>query len=113
MDRRAAPSPRGAREGGLAHPQRIRHTMASHWVFDGRPIEKLKEILGHSSVLVTERYAHLRPDAFTAEDYRAACVDLAEPKVVSMAELTTERPVLTGHSLGHRPLAGLKRNVLR
>jgi hypothetical protein len=23
-----------------------RHTFASHWVMDGRPIEKLKEILG-------------------------------------------------------------------
>jgi integrase len=34
-----------------------RHTFASHWVVDGRPIEKLKEILGHSTVQLTERYA--------------------------------------------------------
>jgi integrase len=27
-----------------------RHTFASHWVMDGRRIEKLNEILGHSTV---------------------------------------------------------------
>ena len=41
---------------------------------DGRPIEKLRDILGHSSVTTTERYAHLRPDAFSAEDHAAVCV---------------------------------------
>jgi len=76
--------------GQLADMERVtwyqatRHTFGSHWVMDGRPIEKLKEILGHCSVLVTERYAHLRPDAFTAEDYGAACVDLAESKVIAL-----------------------------
>jgi hypothetical protein len=32
---------------------------------DGRPIEKLKKILGHSTVQVTERYAHLKIDLFS------------------------------------------------
>lgn len=53
-----------------------RHTFASHWVMDGRPIEKLKEILGHSTVQVTERYAHLRVDLFQPEDLAAVTVDL-------------------------------------
>ena len=43
---------------------------------DGRPIEKLREILGHSTVQVTERYAHLSPDAFGKADYAAVCVNL-------------------------------------
>ena len=54
-----------------------RHTFASHWVMDGRPIEKLKEILGHSTVQVTERYAHLRVDLFGPADLAAMAVDLS------------------------------------
>jgi integrase len=53
-----------------------RHTFASHRVMDGRPIEKLKEILGHSTVQVTERYAHLRVDLFGPADLAAMAVDL-------------------------------------
>jgi len=49
--------------------QCTRHTFASHWVMDGGSLAKLKEILGHCSVKVTERYAHLRPDMYGPEDY--------------------------------------------
>jgi integrase len=56
--------------------QSTRHTFASHWVMDGRPIEKLRDILGHSTVQVTERYAHLSPEAFGAADYAAVYVKL-------------------------------------
>ncbi|MES1207230.1 MAG: site-specific integrase [Pseudomonadota bacterium] len=55
-----------------------RHTFASQWVLSGQPIEKLSKIMGHSSVLVTERYAHLKPEALTIpdvivlEDHRAS-----------------------------------------
>jgi integrase len=44
--------------------QATRHTFASHWVMAGGGIETLQEILGHSSITTTQRYAHLRPDAF-------------------------------------------------
>jgi integrase len=53
-----------------------RHTFASHWVMSGGSLEKLREILGHSTVLVTERYAHLRPDLFGAADLERANVPL-------------------------------------
>ena len=42
----------------------------------GASIEKLKEILGHYSVVMTERYAHLRPDLFPASDLGTIRVDL-------------------------------------
>jgi integrase len=64
--------------------QATRHTFASHWVTDGRPIEKLRNILGHSSVDVTERYAHLAPDLFSAADYDAVAVDFTDPVVLEM-----------------------------
>lgn len=46
----------------------LRHTFASHWVMKGGDLFKLQKILGHQSVQMTMRYAHLAPDAFR-EDY--------------------------------------------
>ena len=43
----------------------------------GGSIEKLKERLGHNSVNVTERYAHLGSDPFTARDLATNDVDLS------------------------------------
>ena len=43
----------------------LRHTFASHWMMNGGCIFKLAKVLGHSSVLITQRtYAHLAPTAF-------------------------------------------------
>lgn len=64
--------------------QATRHTMASHYVMDGGSIEKLSAVLGHSSIIVTERYAHLRPELFTDADRALGCVDLVtEPCRIS------------------------------
>lgn len=53
---------------GLGWYEATRHTFASQWVLAGGSIEKLKEILGHYSVVVTEKYTHLRPDLFAQKD---------------------------------------------
>lgn len=39
-----------------------RHTFASWLAIQGTPILTIKELLGHSSLEMTERYAHLMPD---------------------------------------------------
>lgn len=46
----------------------LRHTFATLWVSNGGDIFKLQKILGHKSMQMTMRYAHLVPDAFT-QDY--------------------------------------------
>jgi integrase len=46
----------------------LRHTFASHWVMNGHDLFRLQKILGHKDVKMTQRYAHLAPEAF-AEDY--------------------------------------------
>ena len=46
--------------GQLAHV--LRHTFASHFIMRGGDILTLQRILGHHSITVTMRYAHLAPE---------------------------------------------------
>ncbi len=41
----------------------LRHTCASLVISEGVPLASIRDLLGHSSVTVTERYAHLKPEA--------------------------------------------------
>lgn len=53
----------------------LRHTFASRLVQDGVPLKEVKELLGHKTLKVTERYAHLAP-----ENLRAAVAKLDKHK---------------------------------
>jgi len=45
----------------------LRHTFASHWMLKGGDLFRLQKILGHRSVAMTQRYAHLSPEAFEGD----------------------------------------------
>ena len=47
-------------KGQAAHV--LRHTFASHFMMNGGNILVLQKVLGHSSLAMTMRYAHLAPD---------------------------------------------------
>lgn len=42
----------------------LRHTFASHFIQNGGNILVLQKTLGHGSILMTMRYAHLAPEHF-------------------------------------------------
>jgi len=48
------------RDKALFHT--CRHTFASWHVQNGTDLYTVKELLGHSTIQLTERYSHLRPD---------------------------------------------------
>jgi integrase len=61
----------GLRRAGLPRLtfyQATRHTFASQWVMAGHSIEKLSKVLGHSSIKITEVYAHLKPETMSIPD---------------------------------------------
>ena len=51
------------RKAGIENvrPHDCRHTPASWLVMEGVPLRTVKKILRHSSITVTEQYAHLEP----------------------------------------------------
>jgi hypothetical protein len=76
----------------------------------GRSIEELKEILGHYSVVMTERYAHLRPDLFAPGAHQALAIDLGAGGELRQLEPTSsfevekgELPAENGQSTASEP----------
>lgn len=63
----------------------LRHTFASHWVMKGGDLFKLQKILGHKTVQMTMRYAHLVPNAFAEDHARFVRVVVARTEVVQLA----------------------------
>lgn len=67
----------------------LRHTFASLFLVDGGDIFKLSRILGHHSVVITERtYAHLKKSAFEEDYGRVRFAMPTEAKIIAIGEHT-------------------------
>jgi integrase len=78
---------RAARKAGIKRVRMhdLRHTFASNYVAKGGNLISLQKILGHSTISMTLRYAHLAPDFMAREiellDY-SGLASLAHPREV-------------------------------
>jgi integrase len=72
----------------------LRHTFASWAVMRGVTLKELQELLGHSSLTMTMRYAHLAPEHLRAAVSRLEGLTSTEPTKVLAQELAQE-PVET------------------
>jgi integrase len=69
----------------------LRHTFASHFMMNGGNIYDLQKILGHSSLEMTQRYAHMSPDHL-AEAIQIVSFSASEKRpVLRIAEVEEER----------------------
>jgi integrase len=60
----------------------LRHTFASHWVAKSGDLFKLQRVLGHKTITMTQRYAHLAPEAFAGDYARLGAQDTLRDGVV-------------------------------
>jgi integrase len=69
------------------HFHDLRHTFASQWMMAGGELYALKDILGHKTIAMTQRYAHLSPA------YKRAMVDRMEQIWAKPVTPATEIPI--------------------
>ncbi len=52
------------------HPHQMRHTFACRWLEQGRSLEALQHVLGHSTIVMTQRYGRLSDEHVRREAER-------------------------------------------
>jgi len=75
----------------------LRHTFATHLAAKGAPIPAIQALLGHSTIVMTMRYAHVAPSTLRS------AIDLLNPKNAASAH--------SGHLMGTQRLAIIEQST--
>ena len=70
------------------HVHQMRHTFACQWLERGGSLAALQQILGHASIVTTQRYARLTDEAVMREAARLSEVGGRETKIGGRREIT-------------------------
>lgn len=84
MDRAGCNEPHLVERYGRATPHSLRDTFASRLVQAGVSLYKVQRLLGHTSPRMTQKYAHLEPNA-AADEAAAVLNALAKPRLREVA----------------------------
>jgi integrase len=95
------------------HFHDLRHTFASHWMMNGGDLFLLQRILGHKSIAMTQRYAHLSPAYTRAAVSRIDNMwrELGSPSARPNATIA-EQPSVTDRSQGGVSVPAAPRQIL-
>jgi len=76
----------------------LRHTFASWAVMRGGTLKELQELLGHASLAMTMRYAHLAPEHLRSAVSRLEGLTSSQASEIS-AQASAQEPVETEGAL--------------
>jgi integrase/recombinase XerD len=68
------------------HLHQLRHTFACTWLERGGSLAALQQLLGHSSIVTTQRYGRISDDMVRAEVERVGCVPTCVPSTWGAAD---------------------------
>jgi len=92
------------RKAGLGRlgPHVLRHTFASRLVMAGVDLRTVQELMGHKSILMTMRYAHLSPD------HKRMAMETLESRFSGESPATFHNSPLPLHSGGSQKLTAVR-----
>jgi len=87
---------------GRVGPHVMRHTFASRLVMTGVDLRTVQDLMGHKSILMTMKYAHLSPD------HKRMAMEMLESRFLEKSPATFHNSPLPPHSTEAQKLTAIR-----